>query len=76
VKISAFGAGYVGCVSAACFAELGRQVVAVETNPTKVEMINAGRSPIIEALLDDLMAAAVSSGRLRASSDCSVGARK
>jgi GDP-mannose 6-dehydrogenase len=76
VKISIFGMGYVGCVSAACLAELGHQIVAVETNPTKVEMINAGRSPIVEARLDEIMAAAVSSGRLRASSDGSAAIRE
>ncbi|MBZ5510152.1 MAG: nucleotide sugar dehydrogenase [Acidobacteriia bacterium] len=76
MRISVFGMGYVGCVSAACLAELGHQIVAVETNPTKVEMINAGRSPIIEAKLDELMAAAVSSGRLRASSDWSAAVKE
>jgi len=72
VKISVFGMGYVGCVSAACFADLGHQVVAVETNPTKVDMINAGKSPIIESHLEDLIASAVPNGRLRALSDPSV----
>jgi GDP-mannose 6-dehydrogenase len=76
VKISIFGMGYVGCVSAACLAELGHQIVAVETNPTKVEMINAGRSPIVEARLGEIMAAAVSSGRLRASSDGAAAIRE
>jgi GDP-mannose 6-dehydrogenase len=76
VRISIFGMGYVGCVSAACLAKLGHEIVAVETNPTKVEIINAGRSPIIEARLDELMTAAVSSGRLRASSDGSAAVKQ
>jgi GDP-mannose 6-dehydrogenase len=76
VKISIFGMGYVGCVSAACLAQLGHDIVAVEANPTKVEMINAGKSPIIEARLDELTAAAVSSGRLRATCDWSVAVQE
>jgi GDP-mannose 6-dehydrogenase len=69
MKISIFGMGYVGCVSAACFADLGHEVLAIETNSTKLEMINAGKSPIIESGLDELMARVVGNGRLRASSD-------
>ncbi len=69
MKISVFGMGYVGCVSAGCLAELGHDIAAVEPNPTKVEMINRGRSPIIEAGMEDLIARVVASGRLRACSD-------
>jgi len=71
VRISVFGMGYVGCVSAACLAEMGHDVVAVEPNSTKVEIINQGRSPIIETQMDQLIAAAVAMGRLRARSDWS-----
>jgi GDP-mannose 6-dehydrogenase len=69
VRISVFGMGYVGCVSAACLAEMGHDIVAVEPNPTKVGLINQGKSPIIEARIDDLIAAAIAAGRLRACSD-------
>lgn len=71
MRISVFGAGYVGCVSAACLAELGHQVIAVEANSTKVAMLNAGRSPIIEAHLNELIDTVVGNGRLRATSDWS-----
>lgn len=71
MKISIFGMGYVGCVSAACFAELGHEVTAVEPNSTKVQLINEGKSPIIEAQIDELIAKSVSSGRLHASCDWS-----
>ena len=66
MKISIFGLGYVGSVSAACFARDGHEVIGVDVNPVKVEIINTGRSPIVEPELEDLIRAAVSEGRLRA----------
>jgi GDP-mannose 6-dehydrogenase len=67
--ISIFGLGYVGSVSAACFAENGHQVIGVDVNLTKVEMINRGQSPIIEEGLTDLLRKSVDSGRIRATTD-------
>ncbi len=69
MKVSVFGTGYVGCVTAGCLAKLGHQIIAVEPNETKVTMINEGKSPIIEEGVEGLIATAVSSGRLRASAD-------
>jgi GDP-mannose 6-dehydrogenase len=66
LKISVFGLGYVGTVSAACLASLGHEVVGVDINPTKVEMINNGQSPIIEKGLDTLLKENMQAGRLRA----------
>ncbi|MGH9872023.1 MAG: nucleotide sugar dehydrogenase [Pyrinomonadaceae bacterium] len=66
MKLSVFGIGYVGCVSAACFAKEGHEVTGVDINPTKVEMINQGNSPIIEPGLGELMKDAVASHRLKA----------
>ncbi|SNT42812.1 nucleotide sugar dehydrogenase [Tropicimonas sediminicola] len=68
-RISIFGIGYVGVVSAACLAKDGHEVVAVDVDPVKVENINAGKSPIVENGLDALIAAGVASGRLRATLD-------
>jgi len=66
VKISIFGMGYVGTVSAGCLAQNGHEVIGVDPVRTKVDLINAGQSPIIEAEIGKIIAEAVRSGRLRA----------
>ncbi|HKQ52306.1 MAG TPA: UDP-glucose/GDP-mannose dehydrogenase family protein [Pyrinomonadaceae bacterium] len=66
MKLSVFGLGYVGCVSAACFAKEGHEVTGVDVNPVKVEIINSGKSPIVEAGINDLIGEMVAAGRLRA----------
>ncbi len=69
MRISVFGMGYVGTVSAACFAELGHDVTGVDVNPRKVEMLNRGLSPVVEEGIDEAVQAGVKAGRLRATSD-------
>ena len=69
MRVSVFGLGYVGCVSAASFAGDGHEVVGVDVNADKVAAINAGRSPIVEPGLDELLARCCSEGRLRATTD-------
>jgi len=68
-SISVFGLGYVGSVTAACFAHLGNNVIGVDVNPGKVEMLGSGRSPIVEAEVDELVAKAHRESRLRATTD-------
>jgi GDP-mannose 6-dehydrogenase len=69
MKISIFGLGYVGAVSAGCLASQGHRVTGVDPNQTKVDIINAGKSPIIEQGIGELVADAVCAGHLQASTD-------
>lgn len=69
LRISIFGLGYVGVVSAGCLANDGHEVVGVDPVQTKVDLINKGHSPIVEAEIGEIIAAKVQSGRLRATED-------
>jgi len=69
ISISLFGLGYVGSVSAACFAHMGHKVTGVDISKTKVEMLSSGRSPIIEARMEELVAEASKACRLHATTD-------
>jgi len=69
LSVSVFGLGYVGSVSAACFASMGHKVIGVDVSRAKVEMLAAGRTPIIEARMSELVAAANQASRLHATTD-------
>jgi GDP-mannose 6-dehydrogenase len=68
-SVSVFGLGYVGTVTAACLAHKGNQVLGVDLNHSKVEVIEAGRSPIVEPRVSDLIAECKRACQLHASSD-------
>jgi GDP-mannose 6-dehydrogenase len=61
MRISVFGLGYVGCVTAACLAKAGHQVLGVDINGEKVSMVTAGASPLVEPGLGDLLHEVVAS---------------
>ena len=69
MNLSIFGLGYVGCVSAGCFAREGNSVIGVDVNPAKVAMINRGESTIVEEGIAELIQDVVQAGRLRATTD-------
>ena len=69
MKISVFGLGYVGAVSAACLASDGHHVYGVDVNPDKVKQFQEGKSPVVEPGLQERLAEAVAAGRLQATVD-------
>ena len=69
MKIAMVGTGYVGLVSGACFSEFGWDVVCVDNNADKIAMLEAGKMPIYEPGLDDLVARNVAAGRLSFTTD-------
>lgn len=71
MRISIFGLGYVGAVSAGCLASDGHEVIGVDPNQTKVDLINQGVTPIIEKDIGEMIARAVSAGKLRATTSVS-----
>lgn len=68
-SVSIFGLGYVGSVTAACLASKGHSVTGVDLSPSKVELLNAGRSPIVEPRMSELVEQAHKTSLLRATTD-------
>jgi GDP-mannose 6-dehydrogenase len=73
MRVSIFGLGYVGCVTATCLAKAGHQVVGVDINADKVAMINGGISPLVEPGLGDLLGEVTAAGSLRATTSTEEG---
>ena len=69
LSVSIFGLGYVGSVSAACFASMGHKVIGVDVSGAKVEMLGSGRTPIVEARMSEMVAEAYRVGLLRATTN-------
>ena len=76
MRISVLGLGYVGAVSAGCLAQEGHEVIGVDTEPTKVNLINSGRSPIIEKDINGIIERQVRDGRLSATTDVASAIRQ
>ena len=69
MKISIFGLGYVGAVSLACLARDGHEVIGVDIDPAKLELIAAGRTPVVEEGMVELMQSVAASGRVQVTTD-------
>ena len=76
MNVSVIGTGYVGLVTGTCLAEIGHQVVCMDDNPAKVEVLLQGRMPIYEPHLEQLVARNIRNGRLRFSTDAAEAARE
>ncbi len=70
MNISIFGLGYVGAVSLACLARDGHRVIGVDIDEGKLDLIRRGAAPIVEEGIQETMAQAVESGRVKVTSDC------
>jgi GDP-mannose 6-dehydrogenase len=75
MRIAIFGLGYVGSVSAACLAAAGHDVIGVDVEPQKLELLRNGRSPVTEPQLDEWLAAGVTAGRIRVTADTAQAVR-
>jgi GDP-mannose 6-dehydrogenase len=69
MRISIFGLGYVGAVSLACLSRDGHEVIGVDIEPAKLELIKAGKTPVVEDGMVELMAQVAASGRVTVTSD-------
>jgi GDP-mannose 6-dehydrogenase len=69
MRVAVYGLGYVGSVTATCLADAGHDVIGVDVHAGKVDAINSGHSPIVEAGLDERVRAVVAAGTLRATTD-------
>lgn len=75
MRISIFGLGYVGAVCAGCLSARGHEVVGVDVSNAKIDLINQGKSPIVEPGLEELLQAGIQNGRLRGTTDFSEAIR-
>jgi UDPglucose 6-dehydrogenase len=75
MRLTIFGSGYVGLVTGACLAEVGNNVLCVDVDERKVEMLKRGESPIYEPGLDDLLRKNLAAGRLSFTTDAVEGVK-
>ena len=75
MRISIFGLGYVGAVCAGCLSSRGHEVIGVDISAAKIDLINKGKSPIVEPGLEVLLEKGIHSGLLRGTTDFAAAVR-
>ncbi len=75
MKVCAIGTGYVGLVTGVCLAHIGHEVLCVDNNPAKIQMMQAGKSPIHEPGLAEMMQVAIDAGKLQFTTDLAAGVK-
>ena len=73
MKITIYGSGYVGLVSGACLAQVGNQVLCVDIDSKKIDMLKDGQIPIHEPGLDDMIQSNIAAGRIQFTTDPAEG---
>jgi UDPglucose 6-dehydrogenase len=73
MKVAIFGTGYVGLVTGICLAEIGHDVICVDTDENKIAMLNKGKSPIYEDGLDELLIKNIAANRVKFTTDAIIG---
>jgi GDP-mannose 6-dehydrogenase len=76
MKVAVFGLGYVGCVTAACLSRAGHHVIGVDVNQQKVDLVEAGQSPVVEPGVEELISAGIAQSTLRATVDGRLAVRE
>ena len=74
MRLTVIGTGYLGAVHAACMADLGHDVLGVDADARKVELLNKGQAPFFEPGVDDVLARSIDAGRLRFTPDTAAAA--
>ncbi len=73
MQVTVLGTGYVGLVTGSCLAQIGHQVICVDSNAEKVTLMQSGRSPIFEPGLEEIMQSAMQAGNLEFTTDLRAG---
>jgi len=76
MRVCVIGTGYVGLVTGACLAHIGHEVICVDNNAEKIKLLQAGKSPIFEPGLEDILRSAIETGKIKFTCDLADGVKK
>jgi len=75
MRVCVIGTGYVGLVTGACLAHIGHEVICVDNNAEKIKLLQAGKSPIFEPGLEDILQSAIEKGKIEFTCDLAEGVK-